>query len=555
MCLVTYYAYQTFKNYEKDADWVTHTERVKSEVMAMVSVSKSLSMDLTSVVINKDSLVNVNIDAAEKEIEVYYLLLDSLVADNEQQVQNLDSLKALINEHVSQCRVIEIYARNILYEPERLRKLLAIEGYLIDSIGLLRNKIILLESAPLKSRSEDRAKSAKVAPITLLVLALIAMALISYLFINTFELLDKNEKSHKIREEKIKELHSEMDQNARLQLLLRRVINSSTNGIQAFEAIRNEKNEIIDFRATIVNQRAEEIMEVSEEDQINSTLLTITPGNKEAGLFDMYVGVVNSRQTAHTVHYYEHDGYETWFDITAIANGDGFVVTFLDITEGKLMLRTLEKQKQDLETVNEELERFAYVASHDLQEPLRKIRTFGARLAERYATQLEDRGQDYITRMSSAAERMQILINDLLKFSRVSRNEISSETVSLNECLNSVLEILDMEIASKNAIITASELPEITGDASQMQQLFQNLLTNSLKYSKPDVSPEISISYEKVNKADIALGFKSYWKIVFKDNGIGFDNQYKQQIFEVFERLHGRTEYRERVLVLRFVKK
>ena len=543
MSIVTYYAHKTFKSYEKDALWVAHTERVKSEVMAMVSVSKSLSMKLRSMAINGDTLIFVDFNDSRKEIEMRYELLDSLVVDNQKQVQNLDSLKDLIDDHFIKCSVIIHYAANKLLETESLITLLASEGRVIDAIGLLRNEIIYNESLLLHNRSIEREKSANLAPLTLLILALFALSLISYLFINTFTLLDKNQIASRELQLKVSQLGMEIDKNVELHHLLRRVVNSSTNGIQAFESIRNEDNEIIDFRATIVNNTAAEIVHVSEAQQLKSTLLTITPGNKEAGLFDMYVEVVNSQKTAHKIHNYEHDGIETWFDTTAVANGDGFVVTFTDISEEKMMLRTLEKQKSDLESANEELERFAYVASHDLQEPLRKIRTFGDRLADRYNDALEERGRDYITRMRSAAERMQILINDLLKFSRISRNEIPKDEVSLSDCLNKVLETLELEISNNNATIHKTELPVIIGDAFQMQQLFQNLLTNSLKYRKEGIAPEIFISSEKVEEVSESPEAISFWKIDFKDNGIGFDNQYKNQIFEVFERLHGRTEY------------
>ena len=543
MSLVTYYAYEAFRDYDNDAVWVSHTERVKAEVMSMVSVSKSLSMTLRRRAIREDSVIELNFEAAALEVEQRYKLVDSLVADNPVQLHHLDSLKTMMDQHFLQCKAILEYATSEVREIGSLISLLAIEGHAIDSIGLLRNEIIREESKLLKNRSAERERSARLAPITLLVLALMSLILISYLFINTFKLLDKNELASKALQLKVFELGNEIDKNADLHRLLRGVINSSTNGIQAFEAIRDQENQIVDFRAILVNITAAELVQVSEADQMKSTLLTITPGNKEAGLFDKYVDVVRNQQTMHHVQYYEHENFEMWFDITAVPHGDGFVVTFANITETKKIHRKLERQKQELESANQELERFAYVASHDLQEPLRKIRTFGDRLSDRYSDALEERGRDYIVRMRSAAERMQILINDLLKFSRISRKEMPLVSIDLTACLDRVLETLELEISEKKAVVNSVQLPEIMGDASQIEQLFQNLLTNSFKYTRPEATPVVNISCSKELNINELTDAEYLWRIDFEDNGIGFDNQYKNQIFEVFERLHGRTEY------------
>ncbi len=541
--LVTYYAYISFKEYDKDALWVEHSERVKSEVMAMVSVSKTLSMNLRNLAVKQAEINSDNFNDARIEIEEKYKLIDSLVADNPNQGANLAQLKKKVDNHFVQCIDLLNHVNGKNYELVELAPELSAESRTIDSIGLMRNEMIQIESDLLKGRSQKRAKSAQLAPVKLVFLAFVALILISYLFINTFSLLDKNDRASKAFLKKVKELGEEIEKKERLQSVLKSVINSSTNGIQAFDSIRNAQNEIIDFKATIVNKRAVEIMEVSEEEQLNSTLLTITPGNKEAGLFDAYVDVVESGKTFQTVFYYEQDEFETWFDTTAVANGDGFVVTFADVTESKISERQLEMQKQELESANQELERFAYVASHDLQEPLRKIRTFGDRLADRYSEALDERAKDYILRMGSAAERMQVLINDLLKFSRISRKESPKDEVNLNRCLDKVLEVLELEIAEKQAVIHRSTLPTIIGDESQIEQLFQNLLTNSLKYSKKDLIPEINISCKNCGVEQALLEGEVFWKIRFEDNGIGFDNQYNKQIFQVFERLHGRTEY------------
>lgn len=197
---------------------------------------------------------------------------------------------------------------------------------------------------------------------------------------------------------------------------------------------------------------------------------------------------------------------------------------------------------------NDNLQQFAYVASHDLQEPLRKIRSFGDLLMNRFGTQL-GQGEDYVRRMQSAANRMSALIDDLLGFSRVSVTRDMTETVKLDEVVESVLNILDLTIEESGAEIIVDKLPEITGDQPQLRQLFQNLLSNAIKFRKKDSSPVIQIKYMLVSDRSIPELPQTlrvsplYHKIDVTDNGIGFEPGNAHRIFQVFQRLHGRSEF------------
>ncbi len=197
--------------------------------------------------------------------------------------------------------------------------------------------------------------------------------------------------------------------------------------------------------------------------------------------------------------------------------------------------KKLQTYTQDLERSNHELEAFAYVASHDLQEPLRKIQTFSDRISERYAAQLDDRGQDYLRRMNTAAYRMQSLIIDLLTYSRIATREQPFQQISLNYIVQEVLNDLSTHIEENKGQISVQKLPHIEADATQMRQLFQNLLSNSLKFHQPDQPPIVQI-YSTSLANNTA-------QIIIEDNGIGFDEKYLSRIFEVFQRLHGRTRY------------
>ena len=202
----------------------------------------------------------------------------------------------------------------------------------------------------------------------------------------------------------------------------------------------------------------------------------------------------------------------------------------------------LQTYTKDLEQSNRELEAFAYVASHDLQEPLRKIQTFSDHLGKRYASQLDARGQDYLMRMNTAAFRMQSLIIDLLTYSRIATRTQSFSAINLNAILNDVVSDLSVQIKENKAIISEGDLPKIEADAPQIRQLFQNLISNSLKFQQPNTPPIIKI-YSKPALENDQLPDPHHVHIIFEDNGIGFDEKYMPRIFEVFQRLHSRSQF------------
>ena len=217
-----------------------------------------------------------------------------------------------------------------------------------------------------------------------------------------------------------------------------------------------------------------------------------------------------------------------------------------DITERRKSEEQLKIFNRKLQQSNRELQDFAYVASHDLQEPLRKIQTFGDRLKAKYADKLEDGGLDYLERMRSAAHRMQTLIQDLLSFSRVTTKAQPFAPVDLEKITCEVLSDLEVKIEETGATVEIENLPTIEADPSQMRQLIQNLVGNALKFRRDDVSPVIKISTgTNVHHANGngAKEKEQSCKITVKDNGIGFDEKYLDKIFTVFQRLHGRAEY------------
>ncbi len=205
-----------------------------------------------------------------------------------------------------------------------------------------------------------------------------------------------------------------------------------------------------------------------------------------------------------------------------------------DVTARRQMMSDLADRTAELERSNAELERFAYVASHDLQEPLRMVSGYVRLLARRYEGKLDRDADEFIGFASEGADRMQQMIEDLLSYSRVRRKRQPTDRVDLNQVLHKARENLSSSIDEAGATIDASPLPSLAGDATQLLQLFQNLLSNAIKFRRPDVPAKVSVSADRDARR---------WQVRIEDNGIGIEEKYLERIFEVFQRLHTRQEY------------
>jgi signal transduction histidine kinase len=193
----------------------------------------------------------------------------------------------------------------------------------------------------------------------------------------------------------------------------------------------------------------------------------------------------------------------------------------------------LSKKVDELARSNADLEQFAYIASHDLQEPLRMVTAYTQLLAERYRGQLDDTADKFIGYASEGAERMQVLIQDLLAFSRVGRNGVGSVSVDCNALMDELLLTLEPAIRESGTVINRAQLPVVWADRTQVAQVFQNLIANAIKFRGKD-SPVVSVEVEKVDQQ---------WQFSVSDNGIGIAPEYAENIFVVFQRLHARSEY------------
>jgi PAS domain S-box-containing protein len=296
-----------------------------------------------------------------------------------------------------------------------------------------------------------------------------------------------------------------------------------------------------DWRYLYVNETLARHAKYSKEELLGHTVFEKYPGFENTTAYKAFKRCFDERVPIHLENEFTFpDGSSGWFELSFQPVPEGVFVLSVDITERKKaeeeLIRSkdvLEQRAKELEASNADLERFAYVASHDLQEPLRMVSSFLHLLEKKMDGQLDEQGKQYIQYAVGGADRMKQLIMDLLLYSRVGTNKDAMSVVDCNEVLEEVKSTLVVAIREKNAVIQAQSMPLIKAVRSQVFQLFQNLITNALKYSG-DKPPIIEVGCRKMNWA---------YEFFVKDNGIGIERKFFDKIFIIFQRLHNKTDY------------
>ncbi len=300
---------------------------------------------------------------------------------------------------------------------------------------------------------------------------------------------------------------------------------------------------------TYVNKKFCAISQYSREELIGKTHRVIKSGYHPTEFFaDMWNTITKGEVWEGEICNRAKDGSIYWVHTTIVPFMDDsgrpvqYVAVRYEMTDRKLAEEQLRIYSKKLEVSNKELQDFASIAAHDLQEPLRKIQSFSDRLKLKVSDKLNEECTDYLSRIQASAERMQILINDLLSYSRVTTRAQPFLPISLTEVLNQVLADLEIRIEESHGQVLFDSLPVIEADATQMRQLFQNLVGNALKFKKPDATPIVRVESHTVQNSPFGP-ITPACEIHVIDNGIGFDEKYLDRIFTIFQRLHGRHEY------------
>jgi PAS domain S-box-containing protein len=341
---------------------------------------------------------------------------------------------------------------------------------------------------------------------------------------------------------------------------LRKFINTSQSAMALLIPYSQGQGEITDFTFRVLNNAFAAYIKRTPEELLGHRVSQWFPSYMENGLFELYKETFVSEETKRTQKHYSGENINAWLDILSTKMEDGVLVTIIDFTHMKQLQLDLERIVAELRKSNSYLEEFAYAASHDLKEPIRKIHTFADRLKPALQNHMNPQELDMFERMQNATKRMQQLVDDLLEYSALSSNA-GQQIIDLNEILKLVITDLEVSIEEKNASVVADTLPIISGNKRQLQQLFQNLISNSLKYSKENISTRIRINFREVKAGDFpgrintSESNKPYNFLQFHDNGIGFEKNDSERIFAMFQRLHGKHDYSGTGIGLSIVRK
>ncbi|MBL7835664.1 MAG: CHASE3 domain-containing protein [Cyclobacteriaceae bacterium] len=550
LIFISLMTYRNLNNYINEVKLVRHSSVVFRLVENVLSAVKDAETGHRGFQLTKDSSYLEPYHASIRELPDMLRDLDSLVQDNFLQSRHVDTLQLLINDqYLLISRILSNAERSSLYMDRYESKLLKDGKENMTRIRNVISRIRSVEEELYTNRIATEEGYRNIAPFSLLAFSIISVFGVAFLFSRVMGALDQKRMAEIGLKENLKTLEREVSEKQFAQRTIQNILDHSLDGIMAFSSVRDEQGEIVDFQWLLANFISAQTLGRGKGDLAGKRLLDVVPDAKKSGLFQIYKGVVDTSVSQQFEREFDFSGEVRWFYMAAVKLDDGLIVTYTDVTEKNVAESRLTQYAEELKRSNQDLEQFAYVASHDLQEPLRKIRAFGDRLAARYEDKLDEVGVEYISRMQQASARMQKLIEDLLSFSRISSGHDQFARVDLTAVVNEVVDDIEGQILREKAKVGVREIAEITGDRGQIRRLFQNLISNAIKFHKPGALPVVEIFGSVVTgtEAEKEFGFplseSSYVRIVVKDNGIGFDEKYAEKIFNIFQRLQGRAEY------------
>lgn len=448
---------------------------------------------------------------------------------------NIDLVEKSVNKNIElRKQIIDIRKQKGIEQASQVFA----TGITREAMDELRNLLSKIEKEENLELSRNKVQN-KNAIHSLFTLISLFRFVIIFLLIIAFVVIYRNIRRRNKAEEKIKKLNEELE--SRVVEKTKEILEKEAQYRFLLENMREGIQVIgFDWRYRFINQSAANQGKATGEELVGHTMQEKYPGIENTVLFQTLQRCMNERTAAIIENKFSYpDNSEAWFELSIQPVPEGLFILSMDITERKkselllIQLNTeLEKKAAELQNTNTELERFVYVASHDLQEPLRMVGSFLHLLEEELKESLNEIQKQYIYFATDGAERMKRLIQDLLKYSRVNSGNEGFENVDCNKLLSEVVTIFNIRIQKTKARIHIKPLPVISAVPSQMQQVFQNLVSNALKYNNS--IPEIEVGCNNKN---------SQWEFYVKDNGIGIDPKYYDKIFIIFQRLHNKSEY------------
>ncbi len=525
-------AYKHNQDLNESSKLVMHTYEINIQLERLMSAIKDAETGQRGYIITRNARFLTPYIYSRDKVNTSFITLKKLTADNPQQQKNLQKLFKLITQRFVSFENCLKYSDPKTYDKRKLDNHMFGGRILMENIRFKVDEMNDIEKTFLKKRLKIYDSEISLSPLFSISLFLVALC---------FILLAYRQISRDFQ---------------RLKIFNKRLL-ISTGLIAESESIGNFSTWQWDLDADKIDYSDNQYRLLGYEPNSfvpnKATLLKfVHPEDKET--FAHYMDGIIEKKKLPFVYYkiirpdHEVRYFKTTGKIVTDQQGSKILLGInFDITDEHLLNIELQERNKELEKSNKELASFNHVASHDLQEPLRKIQTFISRVSDADKKVMSDSAKNYISKIESSAKRMRVLIDDLLLFSRTNTTKKEFIKINLNELLDNAESELAEIIEEKRAVITTNKLPKLAVIPYQIEQLFINLIGNSLKYSRPDINPEISITSEKINSSDypeiLEQSVKKFHKITFRDNGMGFDPQFKETIFILFQRLHSKTDY------------
>ncbi|CAM3485090.1 CHASE3 domain-containing protein [Flavobacterium chungbukense] len=525
-------AYKHNQDLNESSKLVMHTYEINIQLERLMSAIKDAETGQRGYIITRNARFLTPYIYSRDKVNTSFITLKKLTADNPQQQENLQKLFKLITLRFVSFENCLKYSDPKTYDKRKLDNHMFGGRILMENIRFKVDEMNDIEKTYLKKRLKIYDAEISLSPLFSISLFLVALSFILLAY---------------------RQISRDFE---RLKVFNKRLLISS-GLIAESESIGNFSTWQWDLDADKIDYSDNQFRLLGFEPNSfvpsKETLLKfVHPDDKDA-VAKSIDGIIENKQVPFIYYKIVRPDFEVrYFKTTGklVTDQQGSKILLginFDITDEHLLNIELQERNKELEKSNKELASFNHVASHDLQEPLRKIQTFISRVSDADKEVMSESGKNYISKIESSAKRMRVLIDDLLLFSRTNTTKKEFLKMNLNELLDNAESELAELIEEKKAVIRSNKLPKLSVIPYQIEQLFINLIGNSLKYSRPDVEPEISITSEKVSACDypeiVDQSVKKFHKITFTDNGMGFDPQFKETIFILFQRLHSKTEY------------